>query len=89
MGVEQVEHARADEHVLLERHRSMFVDDDGDLASDSLNPVAEFFGVADRRRQAHHPHRRIEPEDDLLPDRTTKTVGKEVHLVHHHMRESL
>ena len=67
----------------------MFVDDDGDLAPYGLNPVAELFGITDRRRQAHHPHRRIESENDLLPDRAAKTIGEEVNLIHHHMREPL
>ena len=57
--VEQIEHLRADEHVLLERNRPVLVDDDRDLAPDRLNPVTELLGVADRRRQAHHAHRRV------------------------------
>ena len=67
----------------------MFVDDHRGVPADGLDPCTELFGVADRRRQAHHPHGWSEMQDDLFPHRAAKAVGQEVHLIHHHMRKTI
>ena len=87
--IEQVEESVADQHVLTERHGPMFVDDHRGVPTDGLDPRTELFGVADRRRQAHHANRGSEVQDDLLPHRAAKAVGQEVDLIHHHMRKTV
>ena len=49
--LEEVVEPAADEHVLVERHRAAFADDDLDLAAHLVEPFTEFLGVADGRRQ--------------------------------------
>ena len=49
---EQVEHPRADHHVLPQRHRAVLVDHHGGVAAHIDEPLTELFGVAHRRRQA-------------------------------------
>ena len=87
--VEQVEQPLADHHVLPQRNRSVFVDDDGGVAAHRLDPAAELLGVAHRRRQADQPHLVGQVQDHLLPHRTAHPVGQEVHLVHDDVGKSV
>ncbi len=87
--VEQVEQPLADQHVLPQRDRPVLVDHHGGVAAHGFDPAAELLGVAHRRRQAHQPHLLGQVQDDLLPHRATHPIGEEVHLIHHHVRETL
>ncbi len=87
--VEQVEEPLADQHVLPQRDGSVLVDDHRGVTAHGLDPAAEFFGVAHRRRQADHPHLGGQVQDHLLPDSTAHAVGQKVDLVHHHMRKPM
>lgn len=89
LGVEEVEHAPPDHDVLPQRHRPGLVHDDGGIAAHGLHPRAELLGVADRGGQTRQPHLGRQVQDDLFPHRTAEPVGQVVHLVHHHIRESL
>ena len=80
--IEQVEQSLPDEHVLGQRHRTVFVDDHRGVTADRLDPVAELLGVAHRRRQTDDPHRRFEVQDHLFPHRPAEPVRQEVDLVH-------
>ena len=85
--VEEVEQPGANQHVLLERHRTLLGDDDVGVAANRLQPVAELLGVGDRRAQRNQAHGLREVDDDLLPDRAAEPVGEVVHLVHDHVRQ--
>ncbi len=85
---EQVVETVSGHHVLPQRHGSVLLDDDDGVAADRHEPVAELLGVADRRRQRDEPHRLVEVDDDLFPDRAAEPVGQVVHLVHHDVAES-
>ncbi len=87
--VEQVEETLAHHDVLPQRHRPVLVDHHRRIAPHGLDPATELLGVADRRRQADHPHLVGQMQDHLLPHRTTHPVGEEMHLVHDHEGKSL
>ena len=87
--VEQVEEPLAHQHVLPQRHRAVFIDDDGRVTANSLNPAAELLGVTHRRRQADQPDLVGQMQDHFLPHRAAHAVGQEVHLVHHHIGQSV
>ena len=86
--VEQVEQPLADQDVLPQRHRAVFVDHHRGVAADGLDPAAELLGVAHRRRQADQSDFLGQVQDHLLPHRAAHPVGQEVHLVHHHVGQS-
>ena len=65
----------------------MLVHDDGDAAAQVVQPVTEFFGVADRGRQRYQPDRLRQVDDDLFPDGAAGPVGQVVHLVEDHIAE--
>ena len=87
--VEEVEESLAHQHVLPQRHRPMLIDHHGGVAAHGLDPAAELFGVAHRRREAGQSHVFGKMQDDLLPHRPTHSVGEKVHLVHHHVGQAL
>ncbi len=70
--------------MLVERHRTSFLDDRGGLAAHGGQPLAELLGVRDGRRQRHQGDRLGQVDDDLLPHRAAGPVGEVVHLVHDH-----
>ena len=87
--VEEVEESLAHQHVLPQRHRPVLIDHHGGVAAHGLDPAAELFGVAHRRREAGQSHVFGQMQDDLLPHRPTHPVGEKVHLVHHHVGQAL
>ena len=66
----------------------MLLDDDGRVAADRLEPLAELLGVAHRGRQRDQPDRLGQRQDDLFPDTAAEAVGQVVHLVHHDVAEA-
>ena len=87
--VEQVEHPLADQHVLPQRHRPVLADHHGRLAAHGDQPVGELLGVGHGRRQRHQRDALRQVDDDLFPDRAAEPVGQVVHLVHHHVAETV
>jgi len=85
--VEQVEEPLADQDVLPQRHRPVFVDHHGGVTAHGLDPAAELLGVAHRRRQADQAHLFGQVQDHFLPYRAAHPVGEEVDLVHDHVRQ--
>ena len=85
---EQVVQAPVREHVLPERHRPVLVHDHGRVAAYLGKPLAEFLGIAHRRRQRHDLHRLGQMDDDFLPHRAAEPVGEVVHLVEHDVAEA-
>jgi hypothetical protein len=85
---EQVVHPAPDHHVLEQRDRPAFLDDDSGLTPDRAEPLTELLRVGHRRRQRHQLHRLGQVDDHLFPGGTAERVGEVVHLVHHDVRQA-
>ena len=88
MRDEQVEELFADHDVLPQRHRADLGDDDGHVAANLPQPLAELFGVGHRRRQRDDEDVLGQVDDHLFPDSTPEAVGEVVDLVHDDVTEA-
>ena len=85
---EQVEELFTDHDVLPQRHRADLRDDDGHVAANLPQPLAELFGVGHRRRQRDDEDVLGQVDDHLFPDSTPEAVGEVVDLVHDDVTEA-
>ena len=83
LDVHRVE-ATTDQVVVLQRHGPAFLDHDGRLPAERLDPLAELLGVRDGRRQADDRGREREVDQHLLPHGAAVRVLEVVDLVHDH-----
>jgi hypothetical protein len=79
----------ADQVELLQRDRTLLLDDHPGRAPEGRQPLSELLGVGHRGRQAHHGHRQREVDQDFFPHGASIGVLEVVDLVHDHDIEVL